>query len=698
MVDEPGVPRWVRPLVVLGTVAVTLAVLSLIARGRPVDVVYGHWIFHNGPVAILGLWLGSAVLRRRPGHRGGWLMIGLGVATTLHVVAVAYVDVRFSALGVRTGHPDAVFGPFRPVDLPIDAALVLWISTWVWVPAVISGATLLLLIFPDGFLPSRRWRPAVGVAVASMTVATVAYMIEAWPGATHELLMGAQVSVHPIASALLAVAGIGVLAAAGAAVCSLVIRWNRSDADQRRRMRPVMIAAAAFALAHVVLWPWQWIWIPTSMVTIWIFAGSYAFAAARYRLHDLDVFVSRAAVAAVLAMLFTAAYLGLVVGVGEVVGRGGDSTIVPLVAAGVVAVAFDPVRRRVRRLVERLLWGRPTDPHQVLSELAAGLRSASSPEQVLDDVAGLVVEVTGAERVEIAVDLYGESRPAAGRGTVRRTAPLFTVAVTHEAEHLGAVSVWGRSLSDLAPGSRELVDDLAATLGVVLRNVRLTAELRHQIDELRRSRERLVTVHDEARRELERDLHDGAQAQLIAVRIRLGLAARLAARRPDPELAEALAEIGFELDEAVVALRCLGRGLHPPALDSGGIVAALTAAARSFPLDIVVDGDEIGRYEPTVEAAVYFTCLEAIQNAARHGGAGRVSVRLGDGDGRLRFWVEDDGKGFDPNRVVDRSGLDNIEDRIGSLAGTVSVDACLGRGVTVVGEVPAQPVSRPSAR
>ena len=684
-------PRWLHLLVVAGTAAVAIGALSLVLRGRPLAVIYGHWVFHNAPVALMGLWLGQAVLHRRPGHRGGWLLLALGVASAVHVTAVALADARLVAAGVPGA--ETGFDPFRPADLPLDAAIPLWTSAWIWVPAGATAATLFLLIFPDGRLLSRRWRPVVALSGVATALATVAYMIEVFPWATHEVSMGDQVAVDPMAIGLLSVGGSGLAVAVALSVTALVLRWRAADRMRRQQMRPVMICCSAFALAHVVLWPWQSVWIPTSMLTIWALVGAYAFATARLHLHDVDVVVSRAAVAAVLATLFTGAYLALVVGVGGLVGRGGDSTLVPLLAAAVVAVAFDPVRRRVRRVVDRLLYGRERDPHELLSELAAGMRSASSSDELLDEVARLLVDATGAERVEITVRVRDEDRLAAGRGETPRDRPLLGVDVVHEGERLGGVGVFGRSMGDLTPEATELVEDVAATLGVVLRNAQLTAELRAQVEELSRSRERLVAAHDEARRELERDLHDGAQAQLIAVRIRIGLAARMATRRPDPELAALLGDVGDELDGAVQSLRALGRGLHPPALDAGGIGPALRAASRTLPLDVAVVVDGVSRYEPAVESAVYYSCLEAIQNAARHGQARSVRVELSNGQGELRFEVSDDGVGFDPDHCGHGTGLANIEDRIGSLAGSFEVDAAPGRGTRLVGRLPIQLVS-----
>jgi two-component system, NarL family, sensor kinase len=688
---EPRSPqvRRLRILAVAGTTVVALACLSLVARGRPVGVFYDLWVFHNAPVAIIGWWLGSAIIRRRPGHLAGIFFVWAGIGATLHVATITIADARLAAAGVTGGGT----GPrFVPADLPLDATIPVWISSWVWLPVAISAGTLLLLVFPDGALPGRRWRAVVPMTGAAMALLLAAYMVHTWPWGTRVVQFGGQPEEDSLAAGLMVAGAVVLVPAVAASIAVVLMRWRRADRELQRQMRPVMISATVFAVAHVVLFPWQWLWVPVSVLTIWSFLASYGIAIARYRIHDLEVVVSRAAVAAVLAFLFTAAYLALVVGVGQLIGRGGESLAVPLLAAGMLAVAFEPVRRRVRRAVDRLLYGREADPQQLLSDLAARLRAASSTDEVLSEVAELVSDGCGAERVEIAIAFHGDDRVVASHGTTTRSAPIVAVPVVHGDERLGSIRVYARGLADLTPEAVELTEDLAPTLGVVLRNARLTAELTAQVAELRRSRERLVHAQDEARRELERDIHDGAQAHLIALRIRLGLAAKTASADRTAELGPMLSELGAEVDRAVDALRAVSRGLHPPVLEGAGIAAALRSRVHHLPVEVRVLEGSTTRHIPAVESAVYFSCLEAIQNATKHGEATCVTVELTENDGTLHFAVIDDGAGFDPDLVVRGSELTNLEDRIASLGGTIRIDAGPGRGTRVVGEVPAQPV------
>jgi signal transduction histidine kinase len=232
----------------------------------------------------------------------------------------------------------------------------------------------------------------------------------------------------------------------------------------------------------------------------------------------------------------------------------------------------------------------------------------------------------------------------------------------------------------LTPSGEKLIGDLAGQAGLVLRNVRL-------IEELRASRQRLVAAQDEERRRLERNIHDGAQQQLVALGIQLGLAKRLASKE-SPSLAELLEKLQTQSTEALDDLRDLARGIYPPLLADQGLAAALSAQARkaSFPVEVQSDG--IGRYPQEAEAAVYFCCLEALQNVAKYAGATKAKVRLlADGDA-VSFEVTDDGKGFDSERTPLGSGLQNMADRLAALGGTLAVRSQPGEGTTVAGSLP----------
>ena len=232
----------------------------------------------------------------------------------------------------------------------------------------------------------------------------------------------------------------------------------------------------------------------------------------------------------------------------------------------------------------------------------------------------------------------------------------------------------------------ELLAAAGQALLLAIENGRLTTELQSTNEELRATRARILATGDAERRKVERDLHDGAQQHLVALRIRVGLARELA----DPEAAQRLDDVGKELEEILEELRDLAHGLYPPVLREFGLGEALASAARRSPSPAKLEAAAIGRYSQDVEAAVYFCCLESLQNVAKHAGPGATAViRLWELDRRLSFEIVDDGLGYDAGSARHAGqGLVNMSDRIAALGGTLAVESTPGRGTTVRANIP----------
>jgi signal transduction histidine kinase len=261
------------------------------------------------------------------------------------------------------------------------------------------------------------------------------------------------------------------------------------------------------------------------------------------------------------------------------------------------------------------------------------------------------------------------------------------VEVRHQGDLLGALSVTKRDAEALTPVEENLLNHLASQAGLVLKNVSLSSDLQARLEELRASRQRLVTAQDEERRRLERNLHDGAQQHLVALKVKLGLAEMLLGR--DPERARVtLDQLRSDADDALDTLRDLARGIYPPLLADKGLGAALAAQARKATVAVTVDAEGIGRYSQDVEAAVYFAVLEALQNVQKYAGASRAVVQLREDSGELRFRVEDDGHGFDVATTPTGTGLVNMGDRVDALGGQLEVTSTVGTGTSVVGRIP----------
>ncbi len=237
----------------------------------------------------------------------------------------------------------------------------------------------------------------------------------------------------------------------------------------------------------------------------------------------------------------------------------------------------------------------------------------------------------------------------------------------------------------LDPAKEKLIRDLASQAGPVLRNVRL-------LEELRASRQRLVAAQDEERRKIERNIHDGAQQQLVALAVQLKLAEQLVGKDPERERA-LLTQLGSQASSALEDLRDLARGIYPPLLADRGLVPALEAQARKAAVPTTVDGDGVGRFDRDVEATVYFCTLEALNNVAKYAEATNARIRLARSDGHLTFEVADDGRGFDPEATDHGTGLQGMADRLDAIGGGFTISSAPGEGTIVAGRVPVEGVA-----
>ena len=281
------------------------------------------------------------------------------------------------------------------------------------------------------------------------------------------------------------------------------------------------------------------------------------------------------------------------------------------------------------------------------------------------------------------------------RDSYVRMAPM-----ANAGELLGVVVI-ERPVEDrpFAPEEERVLAELARQLGVMVHNAKLDSALQASLDEVRRqaaelqaSRGRIVAATDQARRRIERDLHDGAQQHIVALAVRITLAEQLLDR--DPEQARtALEEIGAALDDALQELRDLAHGIYPPLLADKGLPAALGSATRRAVVPATVHADDLRRYPPEVEATVYFCVLEALQNAGKYAGEGsRVLVDVREDAGDLVFDVSDDGVGFDVHGREPGAGFMNMLDRLGALGGTLRIESAPGKGTRVSGALPARPL------
>ena len=403
--------------------------------------------------------------------------------------------------------------------------------------------------------------------------------------------------------------------------------------------------------------------------------------------------IRRTVIVGAIAVCFIAIYALVVGGVGALV-ESSSSTVLSFVAAALVAVLFQPMLARARRFADRVVYGDRASPYEVLASFSARMAGREN-DIVLAEMARVVAEGTGAETADVWLKLNGSLQPSANwpdDGVAhRRAIPMrgddvppidadVAVAVRHDDELLGALAISMPAAEPATDATRKLLSDLAGQAGLVLRNVRL-------IEELRASRKRLVTAQDEERRKLERNIHDGAQQQLVALMVRLRLAQGMVDKDPEA-VKRALTELSDATQSALEDLRDLARGIYPPLLADQGLRVALQAQAKKSPVEALVDADKVGRYPQEIEAAVYFCSLEALQNVGKYAGASSVTIQLREVDGALSFSVTDDGGGFDTARTSYGTGLQGMADRLSALGGTLEVESKPREGTTVTGRLP----------
>ncbi len=260
--------------------------------------------------------------------------------------------------------------------------------------------------------------------------------------------------------------------------------------------------------------------------------------------------------------------------------------------------------------------------------------------------------------------------------------------VAEGGELLGAISLVTAPGQELSEQDRELTEELTSGVGLALRNSALTASLQRSVAELRESRRRVVALQDETRRALERDLHDGAQQRLVALKVKLGLAGQVASRDGAEKTREFLQSLSDQADEAIAELRSFARGIYPPLLEAEGLVAALKSEASRASIAVDIDAHDVGRYPKALESTVYFCVLEALQNVAHHSGAAAAQVTVTERDDSLVFEVRDAGSGYDSLSTEPGRGITNMVDRLDAAEGTLTVETRPEEGTTVRGSIP----------
>jgi signal transduction histidine kinase len=686
--------RRAHPVVALAAVGVGLALGGLLLVGD--DGLSAAEVVRVGLVVAWALAGLALVLRAGLRHLGVVVL----AAATLGGACVL-------SSGILHRDPAGTLASVAALVRPLAAGLL---------PAV---ALHLIVGLPDGRLSSRPRRVGVAVGYAA--------------GAGLGFALWAQRPALPLWPVVVA----GVLAvAAGVAPSHRRFMATRGIARQRMEwigLAVVVVAETALvatALRVLAGWPRhvpEVIGAVSVLIPLALAAGAFPQVVGR-----VDRLLARTVSLAGLSGLVVAVYLLVVLGLGQVPSEGERALLLlSMMAAVVCALVYHPARERLTQTANRLVYGERFAPDETLRTFGTRLSRAIPLEELLLQLAESLHKTMALEAAEVwtgseglleraaSVPDRGPARlvvdsaetPVVARAGVsgpawlavwlpglldgRRDAAMRVAPVAHSGELLGLLVVVRRADEWSSEEDERVLAELARQVGLALHNVRLDSalqasldELRHKAEELQASRARIVAAADAERRRIERNLHDGAQQRLVALAVKLGLARRLV--DADPEQTRGmLEELREELKDAVDELRNLAHGIYPPLLMDQGLAAALGSAAQRATIPTRVEAGPLGRYPSEVEAAAYFCCLEALQNAMKHAGpAARVMVRVWEEAGALRFAVTDDGAGLDPTAKATGTGFVNMRDRLGAIGGSLRVESSPGVGTSVLGVLP----------
>ena len=685
-----GAPAVARERSLLLTRVVAWSIVPLYTAGICAFLGLRHSIgVHDenpteGLVVIVGFGafsiVGALLVAKRPANAVGWIMAAVALMAGLFPAGDAYA----AYVMTTRGHPDAL------------AVVGAWAQSWYWLPVLGLMFVYLPLLFPDGRLPSRRWLPVAvlsGIGILSLIV--LGMLTDTLTGQDVNYRIDNPIGIEglgnveslPVFGLLVVLVVIGALGA----VAAVAVRFRRSRGVERQQIKWFLYAVAPLLLSPLgdrlpgivgsVMFGWVLVGVPAAI----------GIAILRHRLYNIDLVINRTLVYGTLTAGVVGIYVFVVGYLGAMFRTGGNLPI-SLVATGVVAVLFQPLRDRLQHAVNRLMYGERDEPYAVVSRLGKRLESTLASDAVLPTIAATVREALKLPYAAVALPHDGGFEVAAVSGEPS-TEPL-RLPLYYQGETVGELLLGARTPGEeFSAADRRLLNDLAHHAGVAVHGIRVMADLR-------RSRERLVLAREEERRRLRQDLHDELAPTLAA----LGLAASTVGELipTDPKKAFALnAELQAEIRSTVGEVRRLVYDLRPPTLDELGLVEAVrqraaryNASGESGGLRIKVEASELPPELPAaVEVAAYRIVQEALMNVVRHAGAGTCAVRLACPEDRtLDIEVTDDGVGL-PESPEFGVGLRSMQERAAELGGSCRIERATPAGTRIFARLPlAEPV------
>lgn len=687
--------------------------------GRPAEqpgvggtrLLHGHWLL----LARL-LWLAVFVLALVVfcAH----LLVGnYGPVTTIPLVANTSVWFAVAlVLFWRKSHDRAIllisfalvltpgyFIPQYPGTLVHDGA-------W-WIPvdvlAFLTGIALnFWYTFPDGrFVPGcTRWLALgwIAISLVPISIFGVVHPGNYWLSSPLSVSLGASYPWNWWLTRLFALVRIAFY---GSVALALLYRYRRRATPiQRQQIKWVVFALAIF-VGEVIVAELAVFVIPSSFPVLGLLTQLYqhinvltplvysfiplsiGMALLRYRLWDIDLLINRTLVYSVLTLSTVALYVLIVVGLGTFLQAQGNLGLA-LLATGLVAVVFQPLRTRLQRAVNHVMYGERDDPYRVLSRLGQRLEATLAPDAVLPTIVETVAQALKLPYAAIRLQQEEEFVMVASYGTLPSS--VIRLPLVSQSEQVGELVLALRAPGErFSPADRALLEDVARQAGMAAHAVQLTADLKRLTVDLQHERERLVTAREEERRRLRRDLHDGLGPQLASLTLKLETARN---RLAHDQLADTLlSELADRAQATVADIRRLVYALRPPALDELGLVSALRELALQYSDQVPMHLDApacLPELSAAVEVAVYRIAQEALTNVVRHAGARRCDMRLtlDEPTGRLSLFIQDDGRGLPRGKSVG-VGLISMRERAEELGGTCHIEPVPTGGTRVLAQL-----------
>ena len=625
------------------------------------------------PVAPIAALMGAMVASRRGGHPMGVLLVGYAFTGAVALLGDAY------GRAAVVDFPGAL--PF--------ATPAMWMTAWTFIPSF-AFVLVLPLVFPDGRLPSARWRPALwaAAAFAVLTLAGNAFAPESMG-----IWFGDRPNPYAVPGPLFwlfidtgSVCGLGVAVAAAASIAQ---RWRRAGFVERQELKWLMavILFNVATLSIVQFFPDAIAFgVACGSVAGLVFAVGLGLAVLRYRLYGIDVVVSRAVVYALLTVAVAGVYLAAVAVAGVPFDPNGGLSV-PVLVTVLAATVLLPVRERLQHRVDRVFFGDRGAPYTAMARLGRQVEDAAATEPVLGSVAAAVAGSLRLPYVAVELRVGEEWVPAAACGRPPAEPDAVTCfPLTFQREMAGRLIIGQR-----APGEKLSHDDER-----LLRNLaRQVAPAAHAValrQALEDSRARLVTAREEERRRLRRDLHDGLGPAIAGLTLGLDAARTLADGQR--ELADLLTRLKEETRQVLADIRRIAYGLRPPALDLLGLDGALreeiTLLERQAPglsVTLSLPGPELPALPAAVEVAAYRIIIEAVTNVARHADARCCRVSISAADQDLLLEADDDGTGM-PEGWRAGVGITAMRERAAELGGELAIESLAPQGTCITARLP----------